>query len=105
MRTILLNIKKFIVFSRPANVLIAFVTIFIAAGISGALNPLINVFLAALSASLITVGANVINDYFDIEIDRINKPKRLLPSGQISKKQALMFFACSYLIAWILAFI
>jgi geranylgeranylglycerol-phosphate geranylgeranyltransferase len=97
------TLKKLIILSRPVNVVIAFVTIIIAAGVSGTLNPLENVFFAALSASLITIGANVINDYFDIDIDRINKPHRLLPSGEVSKKQALIVFALSYMIAWILA--
>lgn len=103
MSLIILNIYKYIVLSRPVNVVIAFITIIIAAGISGPLYPFNYVILAALSASFITIGANVINDYFDIEIDRINKPKRLIPSGQISKQNALIFFMVSYLIGWILA--
>jgi len=97
------TIKNFIILSRPVNVIIAFLTIFIAAGLSGTFNPIENVILASLCASFITVGANVINDYFDIEIDKVNKPYRLLPSGAITKKQALIFFGCSYLISWILA--
>lgn len=101
----LTKLKDFIILSRPANVTIAFITIFVAAGLSGTFSPLRNVIFAALSASLITVGANVINDYYDIEIDRINKPYRLLPSGKISKKQALVFFGFSYLFAWLFAII
>ncbi len=103
MNSLLSNIKNFVILTRPVNVLITFITIFIAAGLSGTFEPLQNVILAALSASFITVGANVINDYFDIEIDKVNKPYRLLPSGKISKKQALIFFGIFYLIAWILA--
>ncbi|ACX72932.1 UbiA prenyltransferase [Methanocaldococcus vulcanius M7] len=34
---------------------------------------------------------NVINDIFDIEIDKINKPFRPLPSGKISLKEAKFF--------------
>jgi len=103
MNMLLINIKNFIILSRPVNVIIAFLTIFIAAGLSGTFSPIENVILASLCASFITIGANVINDYFDIEIDRVNKPYRLLPSGKISKKQALIIFGCSYLVAWILA--
>ncbi len=40
----------------------------------------------ALSAS-----AMVLNDYFDIEVDKINDPSRPIPSGQIKPKQALRF--------------
>ena len=103
MKKILLSINNFIILSRPANIIIAAITIFIAAGLSGPLSPISNVILAAISTSLIAVGANVINDYFDVEIDRINKPNRILPSGKISRKQALIFFAISYFVAWILA--
>jgi geranylgeranylglycerol-phosphate geranylgeranyltransferase len=40
----------------------------------------------ALSAS-----AMVLNDYFDIEVDKINDPTRPIPSGEIKPKQALVF--------------
>lgn len=46
--------------------------------------------LAAASAFL-SAGSMVINDWFDADIDRINKPDRPIPSGQISKTQALLF--------------
>ncbi len=44
--------------------------------------------LLALSATLIGCYGNVINDILDIEIDRINKPWRPLPSGRISLSSA-----------------
>lgn len=47
-------------------------------------------FLAVLSFS----GAGmVINDYYDLEIDKINAPHRPLPSGRISKRNALFYSA------------
>ena len=82
--------------SRPVNVLISFVTIIVAAELAWGLSPLLDVLLAALSAALITVGANVINDYFDIEIDLINKPARPLAAGIISKQMVLMYFIFVY---------
>ena len=89
--------------SRPANVLIAFLTIIVAAELAGGLQPLHNAILAAISAALITIGANVINDYFDIEIDKINKPQRPLAAGSIKKKTAIIYFSCTYLLAWFIA--
>ncbi|MBP1909801.1 geranylgeranylglycerol-phosphate geranylgeranyltransferase [Methanolobus bombayensis] len=51
----------------------------------------------------VTGAGNAINDYFDIEIDRINKPERPIPSGKISLKTALYFslalFAAGTIIA------
>ncbi len=44
--------------------------------------------LLALSATLIGCYGNVINDVLDVEIDRINKPWRPLPSGRISLSSA-----------------
>lgn len=90
--------------SRPVNVIISFLTIIIAAEIAGGLDPIGNVFLAALSAALITIGANALNDYYDIEIDRINKPKRPLAAGTLSKHIAFIYSIVVYILAWILAF-
>ena len=50
-----------------------------------------SVIFAALSAVLIGGGGYAINDYFDYPIDKINKPKRVLPSGKIRPKTAFMF--------------
>lgn len=85
------------------NVFISFLTIIIAAGVTGTLEPFTHVMLAAISASLITISANVINDYYDVEIDKINKPKRPLPSGKLSKKQALVYSLVVFIIAWTVA--
>jgi geranylgeranylglycerol-phosphate geranylgeranyltransferase len=38
--------------------------------------------------ALITAAGNVINDYFDVEIDRVNRPDRPIPSGQVSPPAA-----------------
>jgi len=38
---------------------------------------------------LITGAGNALNDFFDVEIDRINQPNRPLPSGAISGRSAL----------------
>jgi geranylgeranylglycerol-phosphate geranylgeranyltransferase len=50
----------------------------------------IHVYLAALSVLIITIAGNLINDYFDVETDEINRPERPIPSGRLKKKQALL---------------
>ena len=92
-----------LILARPINVLISFLTIIIAAELAGGLNPFENVLFAAISASLITIGANVINDYYDIGIDKVNKPKRPLAAGKLNIKFALILFVTVYCIAWALA--
>jgi geranylgeranylglycerol-phosphate geranylgeranyltransferase len=32
----------------------------------------------------------ITNDYFDLEVDRVNHPTRPLPSGRISVKEVMM---------------
>jgi geranylgeranylglycerol-phosphate geranylgeranyltransferase len=49
------------------------------------------------SALLISAGGNSINDFFDLEIDRINKPYRPLPKGEISRSWALPFSIALFL--------
>jgi geranylgeranylglycerol-phosphate geranylgeranyltransferase len=58
------------------------------------------VYLAAFS---VTGAGNAVNDYFDREIDAVNRPKRPIPSGRISPRAALLLssllFAASCLLA------
>jgi geranylgeranylglycerol-phosphate geranylgeranyltransferase len=44
-----------------------------------------------ISGMLIAAGANVINDLCDIDIDRINRPQRVLPSGRLALASARAF--------------
>jgi len=44
-----------------------------------------------LSVILIAAGGYSINDYFDAEVDAINKPYRPIPSGRVSKDHALVY--------------
>ncbi len=74
---------------RPVNVFIGALSIGVGAVVSGSLSPVRGVLLACLSGGIITGAANAVNDYFDVDIDRINKPKRPLPSGKVSPAGAL----------------
>jgi len=48
--------------------------------------------IAALVGGLVGTGANAINDFFDIEIDRVNRPDRPLPRGAVSPNAALILW-------------
>ena len=76
---------------RPANVLIAGFSVIVGAVVAGGIDCYWKVILAFVSAGLIAGGGNAINDYFDLEIDRINKPQRPLPKGEISLRNAVLF--------------
>ena len=56
----------------------------------GALPPVSKMILGFLSVFLISAAALILNDYFDIESDRINAPDRPLPSGLVSKQDVIL---------------
>ncbi len=51
----------------------------------------IKILFGMLVTFLTTSGGNVINDYFDYEIDKINHPERPIPSGKIDRNHALYY--------------
>src|ERR687891_2479877 len=62
-----------------------------AAFFDNGLNTLINLGLP-LSTLLIITGMYILNDLFDADLDRINgKTNRPIPSGRVSKRQAVVF--------------
>jgi len=89
---------------RPVNVLIGALSIGIGAWVTGTLSPAKNVLLACLSGGFITGAANAINDYFDIEIDLINKPERPLPARRVSPSGAFSWSISLFLLGIGLSF-
>lgn len=81
--------------ARPLNGIIAFIS----AGLGGIFASQGNLeYLADIRLLLVSVAAlvvisagNAINDYCDYDIDRINRPRRPLPSGRIRRSKALIF--------------
>jgi geranylgeranylglycerol-phosphate geranylgeranyltransferase len=53
---------------------------------------------------LITAAGNVINDFFDAEIDAINRPGRPIPSGMVSRRAARGFAVTLFLAGIMLSF-
>ncbi len=87
------KILAFIQISRPINFIITFFVVVVACAISIEENySTLIIIMAGLSAALTASAGNVINDYFDVNIDKINKPERVLPSGKLSLKEAFTFY-------------
>lgn len=67
-----------------------------------------NIILAGIVGFLVCAYGNIINDIMDIEIDRINNPKRPLVSGRVKKKFVLiisiLFILVSVIISSFLGF-
>ena len=98
------RLKHFFVLTRPLNVLIGMLSIFMGAFITGTISPLMHVLLASLSGGLIAGGANVINDYYDVEIDKINKPRRPIAAGNISPAEgfiySILLYSAGIVVGW-----
>ena len=103
-RPILLSrISSFVELCRPLNGWIAFLSVWLGAYITDGL-PLVSdqnwlqwlnanqsVWQVAVAAFLALSAGNGLNDFCDVKIDRINKPERPIPSGRVSRRQALIF--------------
>ncbi len=59
--------------------------------------------VAAVAAAVLNAGSNAINQIFDLALDRINKPHRVLPSGELSIGQAAVFAGFCYGVSLLLA--
>ncbi|MEM2109927.1 MAG: geranylgeranylglycerol-phosphate geranylgeranyltransferase [Candidatus Odinarchaeota archaeon] len=111
------KIKAIIEIMRPANVIVGSVTTTISvltvneilrveASIS--LQPLMLAVFLVLSYFTyfsIAVAGNIVNDIFDIEVDRVNRPSRPLPSGRLTVNEAkgltVLFWATGVILAFL----
>lgn len=84
-----LQARALLALTRPVNMLIAIVGT-IAAGIVAGLtrDGTTTIVLAAAAAALVGAAGNMINDVFDVAIDRVNKPHRAIAAGTISTRTA-----------------
>ena len=87
--------------TRPTNALMAAVAVLLMAIIN--FNYGIPIILGFITVLFATSGGNVINDFFDYKIDKINKPQRPIPSGRISLKNAKNYSILLFLISILLS--
>ena len=59
--------------------------------------------VGAVMAAVLNAASNTLNQIYDLEIDRINKPRRPLPEGRVSLRAAWAFTWITYAIALSLA--
>jgi len=86
---------------RPVNGIMAIVGVIIGAALGGVgfLPPPTELLVAALVVFLISGAGMTLNDFFDFEIDFMNRPARPLSSGRISANSAITWAAVLYGIA------
>jgi geranylgeranylglycerol-phosphate geranylgeranyltransferase len=95
-----MDMKGLLELIRPINDVMSAFAVLISGVISAGWNmPLISVVAASVGTFFASAGGMVINDYFDFDIDSVNKPERPIPSGQITRKGAFFFsiilFGCA----------
>jgi 4-hydroxybenzoate polyprenyltransferase len=59
--------------------------------------------LGALMAAVLNAASNGLNQIYDFDIDAVNKPKRPLTSGRMTKREAWAFTWVTFAVAWTLA--
>jgi geranylgeranylglycerol-phosphate geranylgeranyltransferase len=76
---------------RPMNCLVMGFAIVVGAVLTGYSDlQWENIVYGVITAFTLTGAAMAVNDYYDFKIDRINEPKRPIPSGDVSLKAALL---------------
>ncbi len=69
------------------------------------LDMLLPVLWGTLMAAVLNAANNALNQIYDLDIDRVNKPKRPLPSGALTVGEAWGFTIVTAAIAWGLAWL
>jgi len=105
--------KAFLQIIRPQNCIIGGLTVIAGVAMSYKLDPspaalsthLTLFIFAYLTYFFVAAGGNVVNDIFDIEVDKINRPHRALPSGRMTVQQAWIYVAFLSLIGTLFAWL
>ena len=99
-RQYLLLIRLPNVFTAPPDIAVGY---FAAVGVAGIIDILHLAALMTASGLLYSAGI-IFNDYFDIEIDKKERPFRPLPSGSVSKRRAMAIALVAFAIANAISF-
>lgn len=73
------------VFTAPSNILAGYYAVVEPANASG-----LHLAILIICSILLYLSGIVLNDYFDIEVDRRERPLRPLPAGTVSKRKVLL---------------
>ena len=80
---------------RPLNMILSLFAVFIAGWlVNDITSPLLP--YTALVVLCFAGASNILNDVLDINIDKINRPNRMLPSGHLKIQEALLLMSILY---------
>ncbi len=81
---------------RPGNCIMASLAVLLVGIIATGVDVIYNsipLLLGMLTVATITAGGNIINDYYDRNVDEINHPERPIPAGEITPNVAVIYAA------------
>ncbi|MCD6324093.1 MAG: geranylgeranylglycerol-phosphate geranylgeranyltransferase [Desulfurococcales archaeon] len=87
------KLKGYLQLMRPHNLVAVVITTSIGWLTVSALHKtheVLNPIYPVLTVALVAAGGYVINDYFDVEVDKVNKAYRPIPSGVVGRGEALV---------------
>lgn len=108
-----IDAKAFLSIIRPQNCVIGGLTVIAGIAMAYKINPvgpsvlsyLLLFVYGYITYFFVAAGGNVVNDIYDIEVDKINRPHRALPSGRMTVNQAWAYVfvlsACGVFFAWL----
>jgi len=102
------TVKGYLQLMRPANLPTAAADIFAGAALSGIISgvyPVSSLLLLVFSSVFLYAGGVVLNDVFDFEIDKLERPERPIPSGLILLRSAAFFGSILLTAGIVLAFL
>lgn len=88
---------------RPINGVIAALCV-VSGGFVSPFPLILKTLFASISIFFITLGGNVINDYFDRDVDKVNRPERWIPSGKMRAKDMLLLSILLFFLGIIAAY-
>jgi geranylgeranylglycerol-phosphate geranylgeranyltransferase len=92
MSSVVGRVRGLVELTRPTNSVAAGVLTFVGAFVAGGVGDAVVSTAAAVVATVLATGAGMaINDYFDREIDTVNRPDRPIPRGAVSPRGALVW--------------
>lgn len=88
---------------RPINLLQGAIAVIVTATLMEQFPKWWKVLLAVVVIGFYMGGGNALNDYYDFEIDKINRPNRPISKGLIKRRESLIFSVCLFIMGSLLS--
>ncbi|UIO99166.1 geranylgeranylglycerol-phosphate geranylgeranyltransferase [Halobaculum sp. CBA1158] len=93
------TLEGYLELARPGNAVAAGALTFVGSFVAGGLDAPVAVVFAVVATAAATAAGNAVNDYFDREIDAVNRPGRPIPSGRVPARGAAAYAGVLFAVA------